>query len=239
MTEEGGTVPRTDDQPGRPSRADSSHVFGPPRTVVFGSLFTGVVCAFVLEFLVLVSFLGQRLWTDPRMGHEFLFTLPLLLWVLVLAVSVVTTLRGITTWLHVDATGMSLRGLCRRSFYLRWDQVDRVVAVADRVHAEEAADMLDEDPGTFDAVYLLDADGKLLTTVSGRLFTRPALEATLRCAAMAGVHTEVMDVRGQGDIRLRLPRVLSFSDTHPQWILALLVLFYFGHNVLTFWIWGL
>src|SRR5699024_12252564 len=57
--------------------------FGPPAAVVVGSLVVAVVFLVVLEFLVIISFVGQKLWRDPAMMHDLVFTLPLLIWVLI------------------------------------------------------------------------------------------------------------------------------------------------------------
>ena len=75
-----------------PDAARSAHegdlptrTYGPPASVVIGSLVVGFVFVVVLEFLVIISFVGQRLWTDPALKEDFLFTLPLLLWVVPVA----------------------------------------------------------------------------------------------------------------------------------------------------------
>ena len=35
------------------------------------------------------------------------------------------------------------------------------------------------------------------------------------------------------------PQAMSFVDRHPNLLLLLLLVFYVGHNVLTFGVWGL
>src|SRR5699024_12549651 len=93
----------------------SSDLFGPPAAVVVGSLVVAVVFLVVLEFLVIISFVGQKLWRDPAMMHDLVFTLPLLIWVLIAVTVAVVSLRVLTSWLHLDGDGFELRSLFRRT----------------------------------------------------------------------------------------------------------------------------
>lgn len=221
------------------SDSASAHVYGPPLPVVIGTLAVAAVFAFVLEFLVIISFVGQRLWQDPRLGSDLLFSLPLVMWVLVLAATALMAVRVLTTWLHVDADGFHVRGLVRHARAGVWDQVDRVVAVQDIDRATETGEGPDTTARAFDAVYLMAADGARLAVISGRFFGRAAQDAVLSYAGAAGVGIEYLDRDTLRALRTSFPRALSFGDLHPGMVLLLVVLFYVGHNALMFWQWGM
>ncbi|MGO3315336.1 MAG: hypothetical protein ACTIMA_16275, partial [Brachybacterium tyrofermentans] len=116
-----------------PAEDDSrpTRTFGPPAGVVLGTLGVGFVFVVVLEFLVIISFVGQRLWNDPALLRDLVFTMPLLLWVLVAAGSAVFCLRILTAWLQIDEEGFVLRSLARHTRTVRWDEVGQVIAVRD------------------------------------------------------------------------------------------------------------
>lgn len=216
-----------------------TRTFGPPAAVVVGTLVVAAVFVVVLEFLVIISFVGQRLWRDPAMMHDPVFTLPLLLWVLIALAVTVVSLRVLTSWLHLDAKGFVLRSLFRRTRSARWDEVGLVIAVRDIGRESPAAEALDPPETAYDGVYVMDSTGRRVLAVSSRFFGPRAQEMALRRAREAGVRIEHIDAISQGELRDQAPQALSFVDRHPNLLVTALLLFYIGHNLLTFIVWGL
>lgn len=218
---------------------ESSHVFGPPRGTVIGALISALIFGVVLEFLVMTSFVGQRLWLDPRLGHDAVFTLPFVLWFVVVVGTIVYTLRSITSWMHVGGEGFRLQGLGRRTVDIPWQLVDRVVAVRDMSRWAAAIEAHETDADTYDLVSLRGPDDAHLATVSGNQFTRGAHEALLGAARGAGVRTEVIEVPTASDIPARVPGALSFGNRHSALVVLGIALVLVAQNVVTFGIWGL
>lgn len=229
---------REDAPPVEHSLRDSTTTFGPTRGAVIGTLAAAVVFVIVLEFLVLISFIGQHLWTDPRLGGDVLFTLPLLLWVLVAAVSLTAVMRIVTCWFRFTEDGVRVNGLFRRQRLIRWEEVDRVLAVHEIHRGSSAIGALDTG-GAFDAIVLLGPDGQRLASVPSRFYSLEAQQAVLIAASEAG--TEVVEIHGIGPKELRAiaPRALAPIDGHPRLMLLAAAVFYLAHNVLTFAVWGL
>lgn len=216
-----------------------TRTFGPPAAVVIGALIIGLVFTIVLEFLVIISFLGQRLWRHPELMHDLLFTLPLVLWVLVAVASCVVCLRVMTLWLQLDEVGFELRSLFRRTRKARWDEVGSVIAVRDIARGTGPAEMLDPPETAYDGVYVLDRDGGRLLAVSSRFFGERAQRMTLQRARAAGIRIEHIDAITPAELKREAPQALTFMDRHPTLLLLTLLAFYIGHNVLTFAVWGL
>lgn len=216
-----------------------TRTFGPPATVVIGTLVVGIVFLVVLEFLVIISFVGQRLWRDPALMHDLVFTLPLIIWVLMAAAVTVVCLRVLTSWLHLDEEGFVLRSLFRRTRTVRWQDVGRVIAARDIDRGSAAAETLDAPETAYDGVYVMDPEGRRILAVSSRFFGPRAQEMTLRRAREAGVRIEHIDAITPAELRRQAPQAMSFVDRHPNPLIAALLLFYLGHNVLTFIVWGL
>ena len=230
----------THDSTGASAEADRpTRTFGPPAHVVVGTLVTGLVFVVVLEFLVLISYVGQRLWDHPALMHDFLFTLPLLLWVLVAVCVVGTCLRVLTAWLQIDEHGFELRSLLRRTRRARWDEVGRVIAVRDIDRGATPAEMLDAPETAYDGVYVMDPAGRRVLAVSSRFFGPRAQEMTLLRAREAGVSIDHIDAITPTELKAQAPQAMSFVDRHPNLLLMALAIFYIGHNVLTFVVWGL
>ena len=225
----------------RSAREDDlpSRTFGPPATVVIGSLVVGAVFLVVLEFLVIISFVGQRLWDHPALMNDLVFTLPLILWVVTAAVVIVTVLRVITSWLQIDEEGFELRSLFRRTRSVRWGEVGQVIAARDIDRGATAAEMLDVPETAYDGVYVLDRRGRRMLAVSSRFFGPRAQEMTLHRAREAGVRIDHIDAITPSELMGQAPQAMSFVDRHPNLLLLVLLLFYAGHNVLTFVVWGL
>ncbi len=216
-----------------------TRTFGPPASVVIGTLVVGVVFLVVLEFLVIISFVGQRLWREPALMHDLVFTLPLLIWVLIALAVTVVCLRVLTSWLHIDEDGFVLRSLFRRSRSARWQDVGLVIAARDIDRGSPAAEALDAPETAYDGVYVMDPAGRRILAVSSRFFGPRAQEMTLHRAREAGVRIEHIDAITHLELRRQAPQAMSFVDRHPNPLLVALVLFYIGHNVLTFIVWGL
>lgn len=216
-----------------------TRTFSPPAAVVMGTLVVGTVFLVVLEFLVIISFIGQRLWNHPLLLHDLVFTLPLLLWVVIAAAVTVACLRVMTSWLRIDAQGVELRSLFRRTVTARWDQVGSVIAVRSLSRDASPAETPDEIETAYDGVYVMDQDGKRLFAVSSRFFGLRAQQMALRRAHEAGVAIEHIDAITAADLLREAPQALTFVDRHPNLLMLALLLFYVGHNVLTFAIWGL
>lgn len=218
---------------------EPQRVFGPPRGVVIGTIVAALVFAVVLEFLVFISFVGQRLWTDPRLYTSPLFMAPLLIWIAVLLASALFVVRTLTVWLQVDENGFTLRGLYRRTVTGTWADVGRVIAVQDIDRGATPAEMLDAPENAYDGVFVMGRSGTRLLAVSSRLFGPTAQDAVLAAARNAGVQIESIDAIPVKALRRREPAAMHVADRHPGLLLLLGILFYVGHNVLTFWVWGL
>lgn len=216
-----------------------TRTYGPPASVVIGSLVVGFVFLVVLEFLVIISFVGQKLWRDPALMHDLIFTLPLLIWVLIAIGVTVACLRVLTSWLHIDEDGFVLRSLFRRTRTARWEDVGQVIAARDIDRGSPAAEALDAPETAYDGVYVMDSSGRRMLAVSSRFFGPRAQEMTLHRAREAGVRIEHIDAITHLELRRQAPQALSFVDRHPNLLLAALLLFYIGHNLLTFVVWGL
>lgn len=236
--------PCSAEEPQRPTDAPeadrrSTTIFGPPAGVVVGSLVAALVFAVILEFLVIISFIGQRLWADPRLTSDPVFVLPLLLWVAVAVAAVVAVVRILTTWLRVDENGFELRGLARSTVSGSWAEVGRVLAVRDIDRGATPAEMLDAPDTAYDGVYLLSPTGQRMIAVSSRFFGPRAQEALLHRAQEADVQIQYIEAVRPAELRRFAPEALGFGDRHPNLILAAVGLFYVVHNALTFTVWGL
>lgn len=216
-----------------------TRTYGPPASVVIGSLVVGFVFLVVLEFLVIISFVGQRLWHHPLLMQDLVFTLPMLIWVLIAVTVTVTVLRVITSWLQIDEDGFELRSLFRRTRTTRWDEVGQVIAVRDIDRGAGAAEALDAPETAYDGVYVMDPQGRRILAVSSRFFGQRAQEMTLHRAREAGVGIVHIDAITPAELKRQAPQAMSFVDRHPNPLLLALLLFYIGHNVLTFVVWGL
>lgn len=216
-----------------------TRTFGPPAAVVIGTLVVGIVFLVVLEFLVIISFVGQRLWRDPALMHDLVFTLPLLIWVLMASAVTVVCLRVLTSWLHIDGDGFVLRSLFRRTRTARWQDVGLVIAARDIDRGSPAAEALDAPETAYDGVYVMDSSGRRILAVSSRFFGPRAQEMALRRAREAGVRIEHIDAITHLELGRQVPQAMSFVDRHPNLLLVALILFYIGHNLLTFIVWGL
>ncbi|MCT1998449.1 hypothetical protein M3C58_09650 [Brachybacterium muris] len=218
---------------------EPTRTFSPPGRVVLGTLLIALVFVVVLEFLVIISFVGQRLWRDPALTSDLGFTLPLLLWVAVAVLAVIGVLRVVTAWLHVDEKGFRLQGLCRSTLEAPWKDVARVIAVRDIDRGASPAEALDSGETSYDGVYLMDAHDHRMLAVSSRLFGDRAQETVLRHAENAGVPVDHYDAIRPRELRKQVPQALTFIDRHPNLLLLGLVVFYVFHNVYTFVVWGL
>ncbi|MFC0675276.1 hypothetical protein [Brachybacterium hainanense] len=219
--------------------AQSTRVFGPPAPAVIGTLLAAVVFVIVLEFLVLISFIGQRLWGDPRILHDAVFSLPLLGWVAVAAASVVLVARILTTWLQLTEHGMAVRGLFRRAVDVPWGEVSRVLAVHRIDRGATPAEMLDLPDAPYDGVFVIDREGHRLVNVSGRFFGIGAQHAMVERARAAGVEIQQIEEITPRALRERERHAQTWIDLHPNLVLATLIGFYLAHNIATFAIWGL
>lgn len=219
--------------------AHSTRIFGPPAPAVIGTLVASLVFVVGLEFLVLISFIGQRLWRHPLLLHDLVFSLPLLGWVVVLGASVVMVARIVTTWLQLTDAGMGVHGLFRRTVEVPWSEVGRVVAVRELERGTSPAEMLDRSGAPYDGVYVLDREGRRLVNVSGRFFGRGAQHAMVERARAAGVEIREVERIDPRALHRSEPRALTVIDRHPRLVLLGLATFYIAHNVLTFVIWGL
>ncbi|MCL6422974.1 hypothetical protein Bequi_06155 [Brachybacterium sp. JHP9] len=226
------------EEPGAGVVADPESVFGPSRSVVLATILAGILFAVVLEFLVIVSFIGQKLWRSPLLGTDPIFTLPLVLGVGAFVLTVLAVVRILTMWLQVDAHGIRVNGLLRRTRPTAWSEAERVVAVHNIQRASSAAELLDA-ASTLDGLYVMSREKGRMAAVSGRFFGADAQSATLQRADAAGVPIEEIDEITVKELWQRFPGALSFAEGHPNLTLVALVGFFVGHNVLTFFIWGM
>lgn len=220
--------------PGEPTRA-----YGPMRSAVIAAVIAMITGVIVLEFLVLTTFAGKRLWSDPRMFHDLWFTAPIAIWLLLAALGVLVLVRVVTSWLRIDEDGFSLNGLVRRATTLRWSDVDCIVAVRDITRRPTGTTDIRDRQALVEGLYVLDASGRSRVSLSGRLFGAAAQHALLERARLAGVGVEVYDQLTPRDLRCRVRRGLALTELHPGLVIAVVVLGYIAHNVLAFLAWGL
>lgn len=218
-------------------RALSTRVYGPPTPVVLGTLAVSVIFVIVLEFLVLTSFVGQRLWNHPAMLEDFVFTLPIALWALVVAVSIMVVARIITTWLNITDNGFTVNGLFRRHVDAGWADVQCVLVVDELDRGITPTEVLDRSR-LHDGVYVMGAGGKRLVNVSSRFFGPKAQGAMIDHARRADVTVENIACITPKELSKRESNAQTFVDTHPNLVLLGLLAFYLAHNVFTIYVWG-
>ncbi|MDO5662910.1 MAG: hypothetical protein Q4G40_09455 [Brachybacterium sp.] len=225
-----------------PAQGDSRLVgtsFRPSKQTVVSTIVIGLIFLVVLEFLVLVSFIGQRLWNDERLYSDLVFIVPALLWLGVLAATAIFVSRVLTARLDVDRDGFRLRGLFRRTQQMDWSNAEEVWLIQDISARPAPAEERGGHGSAWEGMYVVGEDSGTVHRISSRLFGAAGQKAVLSHAERAGATVERIDRLTPKELAERLPGGHSWPDGHPNLLLIPVVLFYLGHNVLTFVLWGL
>lgn len=214
-------------------------VLRPTKTARAGVLTLAVFCIVVLDFLVYISFVGQRLWEDSRLFKDHWFTLPVYLWIGIVLVLGAVVLRLTTQSIVLDEHGIKVRGLFRKSEYATWQQVAGIWMAVDVYRGKKPLDPIEIFSDGHEAFYVMRRGLKRLANISGRFYGLQAQYQVLSRAFPNEIIVHEIDRVRQKRLNQLLPGALSFFDRHSNWFVLALFLFFLAHNVLTFVIWGL
>ncbi|CAM3943569.1 hypothetical protein M3A96_11140 [Helcobacillus massiliensis] len=210
----------------------------PTRSARAAFLAAALVFVIVLDFLVVISFLGQKLWRDERLFHDLWFSAPALVWLGMLVIALFYLIRATTQSVLVDSRGIRVRGLLRWPRRIDWEDVSAVWAFTDIVR-RAPAEAVDGAPDAHDAVIVMATGIRRIANISGRLYGGANQEQMLDAAAAAQVRVERVEQITSAELHRMLPGSLKIVDRFPNVLLGMAALFYVAHNVLTFVIWGL
>lgn len=211
----------------------------PTAGAIVGSLIAAIVFVVILDFLVFISFVGQGIWKDPRFLTHTAYTLPLYIWLVIVALALVMMLRIITHRIILTESGIKVRGLFRVPKTVPWEQVSGIWHVRDVYRGKAPRDPVDSDLEAAEAFLVMGSNLRRIANVSRRLFGQQA-QATLVDAALAhNVRVERIDHARPIELHHMLPGSQSFVDLHPNLLVLAVVLIYVAHNVYTFLEWGL
>lgn len=209
------------------------------RSALLAAIVGGLTFVVVIEFLVIISFVGQRLWRDERLFHSWPFTLPLVLWLVLLVAVLALVLRTLTARFRAGAESFTLRGLLRRREEHRWEEVARVVAIEKIARAAPVSEDGIAERESYDGLYLRGADGGILARLPGSLFGRGAQETAIARSVENGAELDRIAHITPQDLHARMPGAQPIEELHPRLMLLAIVLFYLAHYALTFFVWGL
>lgn len=219
----------------RPARI----VLRPTGAAVAGIIIAALLFVVILEFLVFISFIGQRLWTSPQLFHDHWMSLPAYIWLGIVALVVAAVLRMVTQRIIVDDSGIQVRGWFRARRQVRWEDVSAMWLVRDIYRGKQPRDPVDSDLDATEAFIIMATKMRRVANVSGRFYGGRAQAILLREADERGVRVERIDHARPSELAHMLPGSQTFVDRFPNLLVLALVLIYLAHNVLTFVIWGL
>ena len=211
----------------------------PTAGAIAGTLVASLVFIILLDFLVFISFIGQRLWDDPRLFNDHFFTLPLYIWFVIVGLVVVATLRIITQRLIIDSTAVRVRGLFRLPKRVEFKDMSGVWVVRDFYRGKSPRNPVEKETDAAEAVIIMERDEGRVANVSSRFFRGAAQSAVIEAAEQHDVPVTRLDNAKPAELVDRAFGSLTFIDRHPNLIIAGVVLVYLAHNVLTFVVWGL
>ena len=214
-------------------------VMRPSPAAMSAALLAAIVFTVLLEFLVGISFIGQSLWSDPRLFHDHWFTLPLYGWFAVVALALVALLRILTQCVVLHEDRVKVRGLFRIPRSAKWSALSGIWLVRDIYRGKEPRDPVDTDVDAFDAALIMRSSTSRVANLSGAFYGTRAQSILLREAEERGVKVEHIDHARPGELARMMPGALSIVDRHPNLFVLAIVAFYVAHNVLTFMIWGI
>lgn len=214
-------------------------VFSPSPAAMGATFLAAFVFVVLLEFLVVISFVGQGLWSDPRLFHDHVFTLPLYIWFAVGALTVVAVLRIATQRIVLDGNVISVRGMFRVPTKAALADIAGLWLVRDVYRGNGPHDPVNSLTDAHDAAILMTRDRKRIANVSGAFYGMKAQNVVRSLADRHGLKVETIDQIRPNDLAHEVPGSMSFVDLHPNLLVVGIVLFYAAHNVLTFFIWGL
>ncbi len=214
-------------------------VMRPSPAAMSAALLAAIVFTVLLEFLVGISFIGQGLWSDPRLFHDHWFTLPLYGWFAVVALAIVALLRILTQSVVIYEDRIKVRGLFRIPRSAKWSALSGMWFVRDIYRGKEPRDPVDTDVDAFDAALVMRSSTSRVANLSGAFYGARAQSILVREAEERGVRIEHIDHARPGELARMMPGSLSIIDRHPNLFVLAIVAFYAAHNVVTFMIWGI
>lgn len=214
-------------------------VLRPSKAARIAFLLVAVVLVIVLDFLVVISFIGQRLWADPRLFHDHWFSLPAYMWIGIALLAVWVVIRATTQKVVLTPEKIRVRGLLRVPRSAAWDKVASIWAVDDIARSNRAAQIVDGPADARDAVIIMGHGVRRIANVSGRLYGMKAQDALLSEARGRQIRVEEIGQVTARDLQHMIPGSLKFVDRHPSMVFLVGVAGYVAHYVLTFMIWGL
>lgn len=232
-------VPSAEESMTRKGGKPHKIVMRPSPAAMSAALLATVVFTVLLEFLVGISFIGQSLWSDPRLFHDHWFTLPLYGWFAVAALAIVALLRILTQCVVLYEDRLKVRGLFRIPRSAKWSALSGIWLVRDIYRGKEPRDPVETEVDAFDAALIMRSQTSRVANLSGAFYGTRAQSILVREAEERGVKVENIDHARPGELARMMPGSLSFIDRHPNLSVLAIVAFYAAHNVLTFMIWGI
>ncbi|MBV7411430.1 hypothetical protein KRX56_01570 [Dermabacteraceae bacterium TAE3-ERU27] len=199
-----------------------------------------VVFSVMLEFLVIVSFLGRRIWHNPLLFHDWWFTLPFTLWLLIVLLGVLVIVRTTLGSLVMNSAGVRARTLLS-SFSADWGEIASIYFIRDIRRNAASGDFLDPNGkgAAFDDVIFMSLSGRRIGSLSGRFFSGKAQRALLEEAKRQGVRVRFIDEITPAELASRIPGSLRLCDRHPGLMVLLMFVILLAHHAITFKIWGI
>lgn len=231
----------------RSTRETLPEAGGKPRKIVMrpspaamsAALLSAIVFTILLEFLVGISFIGQGLWSDPRLFRDHWFTLPLYGWFAVVLLAIIAVLRIVTQCVILLEDRVKVRGLFRIPRSAKWSALSGIWLVRDIYRGKEPRDPVDTDVDALDAALIMRSSTNRVANLSGAFYGSRAQSILVDEAERHGVAIKQIDHARPGELARMMPGALSIVDRHPNLFVLAIVAFYAAHNVLTFMIWGI
>ncbi len=214
-------------------------VVRPTGPAVAGTLLAALVFVVVLDFLVLISFLGNRVWETPELFRDSWFTLPIYVWFVIVGLAAIAVARIVGQRIVVSDQGLRVRGLFRWPRTIPWSDVTGLWVVRDIYRGRNPRDPVETDLDAAEALIVMATPMRRIANVSGRFFGRPAQGMLIKEAESRGIRVERLDHARPSELSHMLPGSQTFADRHPNLLVLAVLLVYVAHNVLTFMVWGL
>ena len=214
-------------------------VLRPSRAARAAFLLVAVVLVIVLDFLVVISFIGQQLWKDDRLFHDHRFSMPAYLWIGIALLAAFVVIRATTQKVVLTPQEIRVRGLLRLPRTVAWDDVASIWAVNDITRGSRAAQIVDGPADARDAVIVMGHGMRRIANVSGRLYGMAAQDELLTEARERRIRVEDIARISAGELHHMIPGSLKLVDRFPSLLLLAGLAGYVTHYVLTFMIWGL
>ncbi|WP_058234825.1 hypothetical protein [Devriesea agamarum] len=218
-------------------RQEAERTFRPPYAAKIGAVVAAIVFVVILEFMVIVSFVGQKLWEDPRLFHDLLFTLPAALWILFALIAIVFVVRTMAARLCVSNTGLRVRGIVS-SATVAWKDISTIWFIRDLSRSLSPAELMTPEDASYESVIVMGAGTRRYANLSSRFFGQNAQAEVRRQAQAHGVRCEDISSITPRDMNRTVPGALTLVERHPRLAMLVLIAVYIAQYVVTFEIWG-